>query len=258
MLFSAYHNIDVVATPALRAALLPPHCHLIFQVDYVRNDKQLRALQQLHSNATALSVALPGNAGRTLHARGQDATRQQKLAEKLGALMTKLNITDPLEPSCGEYKAGLAALRDEQLQSMQAEIEKLVSALAVLKHQRQQQGAASSITRSQKKQAESRRKRVRQLVGMMHSWQVVDAPSSSVVEQLPAAWTEVEVTSCSRASTRGGLGHSSGSAGAVAAVLAERYRDVCAEVSQSYGYRQCSAIVAQLHVLMPTLCCCMC
>jgi hypothetical protein len=257
MLFSAYHNIDVVATPALRAALLPPHCHLIFQVDYVRNEKQLRALQQLHSNATALSVALPGNAGRTLHARGQDATRQQKLAEKLGALMTKLNITDPLEPSSDEYKAGLAALRDEQLQSMQAEIEKLVSALAVLKHQRQQQGAASSITRSQKKQAESRRKRVRQLVGMMHSWQVVDAPSSSVVEQLPAAWTEVEVTQLFKGEYPWRVG-ADGSAGAVAAVLAERYWDVCAEVSQSYGYRQCSAIVAQLHVLMPTRCCCMC
>lgn len=206
------------------------------QVDYVRDEKQLRALQHLHSNATAFSVALPGSEGRTLHARGRDTTRQQKLQQKLGALMTKLNITEPLDRSSDEYRAGLAALRDEQLQSLQAEIEKLVSALSVLTYARQQQGAASSITRSQKKQAQSRRTRVRQLVGVMHSWQTEDAPSSSAVEQLPAAWTEAEVTKLFKGEYPWRCG-SGGSGAAVAAMLAERFRDACAEVRRQSSMR---------------------
>lgn len=175
-------------------------------------------------------MAMPGSEGRSLHARGQDSARLQKLAEKLGALMTKLGITEPLQPSSAEYKQGLAALRDEQLRSLQAEVEKHVSALAVLIYERQQQGAASSITRSQRKQAQSRRKRVRQLVMMMHSWQVVEAPSSEVVEQLPAAWTDSEVTKLFKGEYPWRLG-TFNSSGAVAAVLAERFRDACAEVS---------------------------
>lgn len=197
----------------------------------MRNEKQLRALKQLQSNATALSVALPGSQGRTLHARGQDTARQHKLAQKLGALMTKLQIAEPLEPTSDEYRAGLAFLRDEQLRSLQAEIEKLVSGLAVLRYERQQQGPASSITRSQKKQAQSTRKRVRQLVSVMHSWQLSDAPSSSAVEQLPAAWTDSQVTNLFKGEYPWRVG-AGGSGGAVAAVLAERFRDVCAEVSQ--------------------------
>jgi hypothetical protein len=200
------------------------------QVDYVRVDQQRTGLQQVQQHATALAVALPGSEGRSLHARGQDAVRLQKLAEKLGALMTKLDIEEPLQPSSSEYKEGLAALRDEQLRSLQADIEKNVSALAVLTHQRQQQGAASSITRSQRKQAQNKRKRVRQLVAMIQSWQVVDAPSSAAVERLPAAWTDSEVTQLFKGEYPWRL-TSTDSSSAVAAVLAERFRDVCAEVS---------------------------
>jgi hypothetical protein len=201
----------------------------VLQVDYVRVDQQRRGLLQMQQHATALAVALPGREGRSLHARGQDAPRLQKLAEKLGALMTKLDIRAPLQPGSAEYKQGLAALRDEQLKSLQADVEKNVSALAVLTYERQQQGAASSITRSQRKQAQGRRKRVRQLVAMLHTWQVVDAPGSDAVQLLPAVWTEAEVTKLFKGEYpwRGAAANRSG---AVAAVLAERFRDVCAEV----------------------------
>jgi hypothetical protein len=183
----------------------------------------------MQQHATALAVVLPGREGRSLHARGQDTPRLQKLAEKLGSLMTKLGIRDPLQPGSAEYKQGLAALRDEQLKSLQAEVEKHVSALSVLTYERQQQGAASSITRSQRKQAQSRRKRVRQLVALIHTWQVVDAPSSEAVGQLPAVWSDTEVAKLFKGEYpwRPGAADSSG---AVAAVLAERFRDVCAEV----------------------------
>lgn len=195
----------------------------------MRLDKQYKGLQQLKQNAAALAVALPGSEGRSLHSHGQDAVRQQKIAEKLGALMTKLGLKQALLPGSAEYKQGLAALRDEQLQHLQAEVEKHVSALAVLTFQRQQQGAASSITRSQQKQAQSRRKRVRQLVAVMRSWQEVDAPCSDVARQLPAAWTDKEVAKLFKGEFP--WGGASGSSGAVASLLAERFRDVCAEVS---------------------------
>jgi hypothetical protein len=211
-----------------------PACLPAIQVDYVRVDQQRTGLLQAQQHATALAMALPGSEGRSLHARGQDVARLQKLAEKLGTLMTKLDMTEPLQQSSAEYKQGLAALRDEQLRSLQAEVEKHVSALAVLVYERQQQGAASSITRSQRKQAQSRRKRVRQLVMMMHSWQVVEAPSSGVVEQLPAAWTDSEVTKLFKGEYPWRLG-TSNSSGAVAAVLAERFRDACADVSIVLG-----------------------
>ena len=208
-------------------------------MDYVCVDQQRTGLRQVQQHATALAVALPGSEGRSLHARGQGSARLQKLAEKLGVLMTKLDIQEPLQPSSSEYKRGLAALRDEQLSSLQAEIEKHVSALSVLTHERQQQGAASSITRSQRKQAQSRRKRVRQLVGMMHSWRVVDAPSSVAVQQLPAAWTDSKVTELFQGKYPWRHGAADDS-GAVAAVLAERFRDACAEVSALYYFWKCA------------------
>jgi hypothetical protein len=110
-----------------------------------------------------------------------------------------------------------------------------VSALAVLTHQRQQQGAASSITRSQRKQAQNKRKRVRQLVAMMQSWQAVDAPSSATVERLPAAWTDSQETLLFKGEYPWRL-TAKDSSSAVAAVLAERFRDMCAEVSAGCWY----------------------
>jgi hypothetical protein len=184
--------LKLTPSACFRALRLVVCC--VLQVDYVRVDQQRRGLLQMQQHATILAVALPGREGRSLHARGQDAPRLQKLAEKLGALMTKLDIRAPLQPGSAEYKQGLAALPDEQLKSLQAHVEKNVSALAVLAYERQQQGAASSITRSQRKQAQSRRKRVRQLVAMLHTWQVVDAPGSDAVQLRPAVWTEAEVT----------------------------------------------------------------
>lgn len=207
------------------------------QVEYVRADKQRTVLMQLQQNATALSVALPGNEGRTLHARGQDNVRREKLARKLGALMTKLQLADPLQPASPDYQAGLAALRDEELQSLQSEVERHISALAVIKHERQQQGAASSITRSQRKSMQTRRKRVRQLVAVMHSWQVLQAPSSSVVQQLPPQWTEAEVAKLFKGEYPWRQAAAAGANGPVAAVLAERFRDACAEVRSGVGLR---------------------
>jgi len=81
-------------------------------MDYVRVDQQRTGLRQVQQHATALAVALPGSEGRSLHARGQGSARLQKLAEKLGVLMTKLDNQEPLQPSSSEYKRGLAALRD--------------------------------------------------------------------------------------------------------------------------------------------------
>lgn len=201
------------------------------QMEYVRADKQVRVLRHLQEDAAALAVALPGAQGRSLHARGQDTVRCSKLIVKLGGLMTKLGIKQPLQPGSNEYKQGLAALRDEELRSLQADIEKQVSALAVIKHERQQQGAANSITRSQRKMAQNRRKRVRELAAIMHSWQVVDAPSSSVLAQLPNNWTEQEVNNL----FKGEYPWRQGQPGLdpVAAVLAEQYMDACAEVTFS-------------------------
>lgn len=244
-LVSAAHQQGLSETQLMRAAVASSSAcasisntpdaeatRLKLLVEYVRADKQRIALMQLQQNATALSVALPGNEGRALHARGQDNTRREKLAKKLGELMTKLQLAEPLQPGSPDYQAGLAALRDEELQSLQAEIEKHVSALAVIKHERLQQGAASSITRSQRKSLQNRRKRVRQLVAVMHSWQQLQAPSSSVVQQLPREWTDTEVAKLFQGEYPWRQA-AAGAPGPVAAVLAERFRDVCAEEART-------------------------
>lgn len=76
---------------------------------------QLQALLMLRKDAAALSVALPGSQGRSLHSHGQDKKRIDKLFNRLGSLTTQLNLTAPLAESSAEYVKGLTLLRDEEL-----------------------------------------------------------------------------------------------------------------------------------------------
>ncbi|WIA43723.1 hypothetical protein OEZ86_010149 [Tetradesmus obliquus] len=59
---------------------------------------------------------------------------------------------------------------------------------------------------------------------------VVDAPGSDAVQLLPAVWTEAEVTKLFKGEYPWRRG---GRSGAVAAVLAERFSDVCAEMART-------------------------
>lgn len=204
-------------------------------------------LLELQRNAAALSVAMPNREGRALHARSQDQNTINKLQLKLGQLMAKLQLSDPPAESSTEYKAGLATFRGEELSRTQAELESLLSQLAVQVAERPQQGTASKVTRAQAKSIKRKRKRVRELVGVMQTWQQLDAPSSSAVQQLPAVWGEAEVKQLFTGVYPWRQGPAAEREASLA-VLAGELRDACAEVS---GYGVKSQVDSTSKVLLP-------
>jgi hypothetical protein len=159
------------------ASLLP-----LLQAEYVRCSEEVDVLATVRDRRKAFAVALPGAEGRALQARGQDSKRSEQLQLRMVSLLQQLGKDEPLDPVGEEYRAGLAALRDQQLQGLQTQVEREVAALAVL----QQRGTAS--TQAQKRRAAARRKKVRQLVAAMQTWQQSDLVSTATVQQLPAAW----------------------------------------------------------------------
>jgi alkylhydroperoxidase family enzyme len=158
-----------------------------------------------------------------LQARGQDSKRTQHLQLRMVTLLQQLGKDEPLDPEGEEYRTGLAALRDQQLQGLQTQVEREVAALAVM----QQRGAVS--TQSHKRRAQSRRKKVRQLIAAMQTWQQTDLASSEAVEQLPATWGDDELAGLFAGKfpwRRTGGANEAG----VSLLLAEQFRDACAEV----------------------------
>lgn len=191
---------------------------------------ELRALQRLAVDGGAFALALPGADGRALHARGQDGKRVDKITSRMAAILVKLVRDQPLDPKGDEYKTALGLLRDQEVKALEKQIEVQAAGLAALRLERQQAGAASSATRSITKRAAGRRKRIRQLLAVMKTWQQsVDMPPSPVMQCLPAQWKE-EVVGLMKGSFPWRAGY--GEKELLLGMLAERYRDACAEVSQ--------------------------
>jgi hypothetical protein len=117
-------------------------------------------------------------------------------------------------------------LRDEHLRKAQKDIERDVAVLGSILQERQQLGEASRLTRNQHNRAARRRKRIRQLVDSMAAWQQLDLPASPVSQLLPARWTEQVVLGI----FKGSFPWKQGEDGGVPSLLAEQFRDACAEV----------------------------
>lgn len=192
----------------------------------MRCTEQLRALKSLQDHRSSLAVALPGAESRALQSRAQDARLVQKLCSRVAALMCDLDFDEPIAQDSSQYQQGLAALRDEQLRKAQADIERDVALLGNILQERQQSGSASSLTRSQQNRAKRKRKRIRQLVDSMAAWQQLDLPDSSTVQQLPTSWTEQVVKNL----FKGVFPWKRLPDSDVPAVMAERFREACAEV----------------------------
>jgi hypothetical protein len=88
--------------------------HLLLQVEYVRLDKELGWREM----AVLFAVALPGADGRALHARGQDGKRQDKIINRMSAILVKLHLTGPMEGDAPEYIAALGQLRDQEVRAV--------------------------------------------------------------------------------------------------------------------------------------------
>lgn len=189
----------------------------------------LEALQQRRS---ALAVALPGTE-RQLQSQAEHDKRVARLVARLAKLMVELELPAPLAEDSTEYQQGLAALRDEQLRHLQQQVEREAAALGELTQVRRQLGAACGQTRNQDRRARRRRKRIRQLVDTMHTWQQKGLPASAVTQHLPAVWTEQAIKQLFGG--RFPWQHTSGGPGRLPILLVERFRDACAEV-------RCSAV----------------
>lgn len=199
---------------------------MCLQVEYVRCTEQLRALKSLHDHRSSLAVALSGAESRALQSKAQDARLMEKLCSRVASLMCDLGFDAPISQDSSQYQRGLAALRDEQLRRAQADIERDVALLGNILQERQQSGAASSLTRSQQNRAKRKRKRIRQLVDSMAAWQQMDLPESSTLQQLPARWTESVI----KGLFKGTFPWKQLPDSDVPAVLAEQFREACAEV----------------------------
>jgi hypothetical protein len=201
-----------------RPSLLP-----LLQAEYVRCTEEVDVLATVRDRRKAFAVALPGAEGRALQARGQDSKRSEQLQLRMVSLLQQLGKDEPLDPAGEEYKTGLAALRDQQLQGLQTQVEREVAAIAVS----QQRGVAS--TQAQKRRAAARRKKVRQLVAAMQTWQQTDLESTEVVQQLPATWGDDELAGLFEGKFPWRQSAGANQAG-VSLLLAEQFRDACAEV----------------------------
>jgi hypothetical protein len=156
--------------------------------------------------------------------------------------MVQLDLSAPLSEDSAEYQQGLAALRDEQLRHLQQQIEREVAALGELTLGRKQLGAACAQTRNQDRRAKRRRKRIRQLVDTMQTWQQKDLPQSAVTQTLPAVWTEQAIKQLFAGSFP--WHQASGGAGRLPVLLVERFRDACAEVSGCWLAFGCNVTAA--------------
>ena len=173
----------------------------------------------------AVAALAPERQGSALQARSNDERRNNRLTSRMSKLMVKLQLPFPVDNSTDKYKAALSSLRDAEVVQAQQQIEAEVSALAALRLDRKRSGSASKVTQSLIKRAERRRNRVRGLVGTISRWQQAENISSSViVEQLPA-WSEGDIKQLFT-----GVYPWRATGGGVLAVLAEQYRDACAEV----------------------------
>jgi hypothetical protein len=201
-------------------------CAACAQVDLVRADQEYKAVQQVRQQSSAFAVALPGAQGSALQARSNDAKRNQRLAMRISKLLMQLQMQPPIDDSTEEYKAALSSLRDAEVMQVQQQIEAEVSALAALRLNRRRLGFANKITRALTKSATRRRNRVQGLVAVISRWQQAqNIPSSSVMGQLPAAWSEADIKKLFT-----GTYPWQATGGGVLSVLAEQYRDACAEV----------------------------
>ncbi len=197
------------------------------QTEYVRCSEEESVLRALHQRRSALAVALPGTE-RQLHSQAEHDKRVDKLVARLAVLMMQLDLSEPLSEGSAEYQQGLAALRDEQIRHLQQQIEREAAALGELTQVRMQLGAACGQTRNQDRRARRRRKRIRQLVDTMFTWQQKELPPSIVTQNLPAQWTEQAIKQLFSGSFP--WHHASGGAEQLPILLVERFRDACAEV----------------------------
>lgn len=198
------------------------------QMEYVRAKEQLRALRSLRDNRSSLAVALPGSESRPLQARAQDSKLEVKLLRRVAALQYELDWAEQHEADSDQYQQGLAALRDEHLRKAQKDIERDVAALGNILQERRQMGEASRLTKNQHNRAARRRKRIRQLIDSMAAWQQLDLRPSPISQLLPVQWTEQVVLGI----FKGTFPWKQGAVVGVPALLAEQFRDACAEVSR--------------------------
>jgi hypothetical protein len=199
-------------------------------MEYVRAKERLRAITSLRDNQSSLAVAMPGSESRPLQARASNSKLEHKLLCRVAALQYNLGWDNPPGPDSSEYQQGLAALRDEHLRKAQKDIERDVAVLGSILQERQQLGEASRLTRNQHNRAARRRKRIRQLVDSMAAWQQLDLPASPASQLLPARWTEQVVLDI----FKGSFPWKQGEDGGVPSLLAEQFRDACAEVSKQW------------------------
>jgi hypothetical protein len=211
---------------------------LFVQMEYVRCFEELRALQALKDNSRSFAVALPGGESRSLQSRAQDDKLLEKLRRRVAKLQVDLGYEEVLSVDHPEYKQGLAALRDQQVHRLLKDIERDVAVLGSITQERKQSGASSSLTRSQQRRAKSRRKRIRQLVDSVAAWQQYELPASNITGQLPAQWSEQVITSLFKG-TFPWKQPADGDAASVPALLAEQFRDACAEVRPGGSRNAC-------------------
>lgn len=199
--------------------------HVSAQVEYVRWSEELRGLQALRENRSALAVALPGARSRSLQARAQNNQHIERVKWRLARLMVGLRLDEQLAVDSSQYQQGLAALRDEELLKAQRDIEREVALLGSTIQQRQQSGAASELTRNQDKKKQRRRNRIRELVDSIVGWQQEDLPPSPITQGLPEQWSQQTIRNLEQ-----GIFPWRQQGGAVE-LLAEQFRDACAEVN---------------------------
>jgi len=226
------HDAAVASFQAPIAAAAPDTTAAL-EVAYVRLHQELDVLQHVKNHGGAFAVALPGAEGRALHAKGQDQSRQDKIKDRLIKVMVSLNLAAPLDPEGARYQSAMARLRDEEVLRVQGLVEREVSGLVAIRLERSSLGVASRNTRSLQKRAQRRRKRIRELINLLQTWQDAGLPQqdSPVIAQLPEQWTEEQIQKLFRGTYpwRGDCGEGA----AALPHLAEQYRDACAEGARS-------------------------
>ncbi|KAK9817668.1 hypothetical protein WJX72_000408 [[Myrmecia] bisecta] len=149
---------------------------------YVKLLLESAFLDGISSNGGTYVAALTGGADHGLLAKAQSADHRRKLEARLQKLEDKLSITLRWREEDDLFMEHAQRLREAEVQNVQLQIEKELSWIQTLRDQRARAGTACHTTRLITARLNARRKKLRELLGMLSGWNAFLQPDDTPIE----------------------------------------------------------------------------
>jgi hypothetical protein len=201
----------------------------------VRATMELQALERVRADGGGYALALPGKDGRALHARSQDKQHRAQLVGRIAKLQALLKLAAPMQRVDPEgFKHAQQLLTRWEVEKLHSRVEEQVSALQVLRLEREQglHGSGRNAA-GLHKAAKRRRKNVMEMLAVIMTWDrtAFDAVVPEELRSSKEAVLEVVAQQVYRGEYPWASGGASGGQAALGS-LARKYRDAGAEAAR--------------------------